>query len=224
VTIGQGRDSGGLDNHVHRARLAPEHIIDGAVRRTTISRTVLDLAREHGIADAVVAGDFALHEGWTTLDMLRATAADCGRFPGIRRARRAIELLDPRMESPLESISRLVLRSIGFPNSVPQVNIHGLDGRFLGRVDNYWDEFGIAGEVDGRDKYGDHDDLWDEKRRQDDLSETNLVIVRWGMPEVREPERLRAKLTSAMQRAARQRHRGRDWTAVPAYADVLRAA
>jgi len=224
ITVPQGRDTGGLASHAHRARLPAEHVVDGRVPRTALRRTILDLAREHGVADAVVAGDFALHEGWVTPDELRGTAADCGRFPGIKRARRVIDLLDPRMESPLESVSRLVLRSISFPEPTPQVNIYSLDGRFLGRVDNYWDEFGVAGEVDGREKYDGEASLWDEKRRQDELEDAGLVIVRWGMPEVRSPASLRPKLYAAVARAARRSAEGRGWTAHPAYPSPLWAA
>ena len=53
-------------------------------------------------------------------------------------------------------------------------------GRFLGRPDFYWDEFGVIGEADGMAKYdGTHDVAADEKRRQGELEDAGLIAVRW---------------------------------------------
>jgi len=49
--------------HLHRARLPAEHLDSADPRRTAAARTILDLAREHGLRDAVVAGDHALRHG-----------------------------------------------------------------------------------------------------------------------------------------------------------------
>jgi hypothetical protein len=67
-------------------------------------------------------------------------------------ARRVVAFADARAESPLESISRLRMREHGVPAPEPQVEIW-IDGRFAGRVDFYWDEYGVIGEADGWGKY-----------------------------------------------------------------------
>ena len=70
-----------------------------------------------------------------------------------------------------------------------QVQIHSLDGRFIARVDFLWPELGIVGEAAGRVKYGglpgqstklSRDPLWFEKRREDDLRQGGLEVIRWG--------------------------------------------
>ena len=145
--------------HLHRATTMPGQIHLGAgIPRTTCSRTVLDIAREHGVEDAVVVGDAALHRGMTDDAALLTCARACAGWPGIRRAEQVLPLLDGRAESPLESISRLRLRRVGLPDPEPQVEIYTVNGVFLGRTDLYWQEFGVVGEVDGRTKYRDAPD------------------------------------------------------------------
>lgn len=197
--------------HIHRALVPASHIARGPLRSLSVARTVLDLAREHRLRDAVVAGDYALAEGLTTLDDLHRTGQDCFRFPGIVRARHMIELLDARAESPLESVSRLVLNRLRFPAPVPQVPIYDRAGQFLGRSDFYWHELGIVGEADGRSKYTDAAVLWEEKRRQDALTAEGLVVVRWGAAEVREPTMLLGLLLDAAAKANRRRPGDRQW-------------
>lgn len=215
VTVCPGREALADSLHVHRARMPAHHRERGVVARLTIARTVLDIAREHGIRDAVVAGDYALANAMTTTDELRRVAADCRRFPGIRRARGIIELLDGRSESPLESVSRLVLARLPVPTPTPQVDIYDANGRFLGRADFYWDALGIVGEVDGKAKYDEAAALWNEKRRQDDLTDAGLLVVRWGKPELDEPGLLLRKLREAQSRALGRRPDERRWRTRP---------
>jgi hypothetical protein len=196
----------------------PGQIDPGAgIPRTTGSRTVLDIAREHGVEDAVVVGDAALHQGMTDDAALLMCARACAGWPGIRRAEQVIPLLDGRAESPLESISRLRLRRVGLPDPQPQVEIYTVDGVFLGRSDLYWQEFGVVGEVDGRTKYRDAPDdaFWREKQRQEAMEDTGLVVVRWGRADLEEMPRLTARLRSAFARGARRPRTERHWLAVP---------
>ena len=99
-----------------------------------------------------------------------------------------------------------------------QTDILGLDGRFLGRGDFYWDEFRVVGEVDGRTKYADEDPVdafYREKRRQERMEDAGLVFARWGKFEVDHPQALLAKIESAFARAARRPASERLWVARP---------
>jgi hypothetical protein len=92
-----------------------------------------------------------------------------------------------------------------------QPSIYDLDGRFLGRVDFYWDEFGVVGEADGRIKYDKRDVLTREKLRQEDLENAALVVVRWGWADTRSrPAALRRRLENAFERG-----RARDVAGIP---------
>jgi hypothetical protein len=91
-----------------------------------------------------------------------------------------------------------------------------LAGRFLGRVDLYWDEYGVVGEVDGKDKYRDDpfDAWWREKRRHESLDEAGLVVVRWGRADLEDIPRLVQRLHAAFARGLR-RGSARRWVAIP---------
>ncbi len=165
--------------HLHRAALPDRHIrvVDG-VRVTAPDRTVVDIARSLPTAAAVVTADAALRTGLTDLPGIEAVLLDCWTWPGIRRASRSLALVDARAESPLESVSRFVRGWLRLPAPQLQVALHDPYGVFLGRGDFYWDEFGVLGEADGAVKYDDREERIREKRRQEALEDTGLVVVR----------------------------------------------
>jgi hypothetical protein len=137
--------------HLHSGRLDGV-ITSRGVTPTRITRTIVDIAREHDIEDAVVVGDAALARRIVDGDRLVRAAEFCAGWPGIRRAYGTLQLLDPRSESPLESVSRVRLAGAGVPEPEPRVEIVDHNGLWLGRLDFYWDEFGVAGDVDGKIK------------------------------------------------------------------------
>lgn len=204
--------------HLHRATLPAEHVLDALeIPRTRTARTVLDIAREHGLDDAVVAGDDALHRGLTDPQRLLATAQLCADWPGIKRAVQVFELLDPRSESAIESISRLRLGSTSLPAPEPQVEVFDENGVFLGRLDFYWDEFGVGGEVDGKVKYRDRPDevWWREKKRQEPMEDCGLLFVRWGRADLEDMDHLERRIARTLARGARRPYSDRAWIARP---------
>jgi predicted transcriptional regulator of viral defense system len=198
--------------HVHRARLRPDDIVlvDGTAV-TAPARTVVDLARHRAVGTSVAAIDAALHRGLTNLDELADVLQFCSNWPGIRRAHRAVRLADGRAESPLESVSRLVIAWLKLPPPEPQKWIRDPSGHKLGRLDFYWDELGVGGEADGRAKYTDNDVLTAEKDRQEAIEDLNMPIARWGWRHITTQRYvLRTKIESAFQRA-----RNRDLASLP---------
>lgn len=188
--------------HLHRARLWPEDVvvIDGAPV-TSVARTVIDIGRSAPIGTSVAAIDAALNNGLTTYSELDAALTRCWNWPGIRRAQRAVRFSDGRAESALESVSRLVIGWLGLPS--PDLQPLALDRhlRPAGRLDFYWDEFGVAGEADGRSKYDDRDVLFAEKERQELLEHDRLIFARWGwQTATRQPHVLRARIQDAFER------------------------
>lgn len=206
--------------HLHRAATPARHLrmAEGLIR-TSAARTVCDLAREHGIADAVVAADAAMHAGILSADDLERCVRDCARWPGVRRAQAAITLIDGRAESPLESVSRLRLAALGVPSGELQSELISLDGAWLGRVDFYWDEYGVAGEVDGMLKYTDDGVLRQEKLRQERLETAGVIVVRWGQAQLRNAARLADRLYGAFARGQRRPASERGWLVRPSSGD-----
>jgi hypothetical protein len=207
ITLRPGLRTRPWNLHVHRQPIRPEHLDQTSeLRLTSVVRSCIDHAREHGTAAGLVAADAALHNGLCTEADLTAMYDDlCRGGAGLAEGRTLLSLLDGKAESPLESISRLALRDLPTPRT--QVGIHSIDGRFIARVDFYWESTGVVGEADGRIKYTD-DALWQEKRREEQLSQAGLVVVRWGWSDALATARLSARIQQGFQRAERMRTAG----------------
>lgn len=202
--------------HVHRASLRPVDITTvGDTRVTSIARTLGDVARHRPVVVAVAAIDAALHRGLVVADEIDDVLRFCWNWPRIRPAQRAVRLSDGRAESPLESMSRLVLPALGIPKPELQTDIFDRHGLFIGRSDFYWDEFGVAGEADGRSKYDERPVLTHEKERQEQLEDLALVVVRWGWAHATTLRHvLKARLENGFERGRRRDRSGfpRLWT------------
>jgi hypothetical protein len=194
------------DAHLHRAGLPPDHLtIVNGIEVTTVARTLLDVARSRPSLSSVAAIDAALHAGQVEVDELLDVARFCRNWPGIRKARRAIALADGRAESPLESVSRLVFRWLQLPPPDLNPGVYDEFGNFIGRTDFYWDEFGVAGEADGRGKYDGRDVLTREKVRQEGLEDTELYVVRWGWTDItRSPRATKSRIEQRFERGRRR--------------------
>lgn len=196
---------------IHGAPLDPVDVTeDDRQSLTTLARTVVDLGRSLPLAQSVAAGDVAL----TRLDRkaLDAVLRRQAGWTGIGRARRAVTLLDPRSESAGESFSRVVFHENKLPTPEPQYRVCTPDGRFVGRCDFGWPEFGVLGEFDGRKKYGRllrkpgqtaEDVLIEEKRREERLRALGWVVIRWMWADLYHPEQLLAELRTAFARGQR---------------------
>jgi hypothetical protein len=147
---------------------------------TTPTRTWLDLARSHSLADALAAGDGGLRAGLLAVGLMRRSLDEIGDARGSVRAATALAHLDARRESPLESGSWAYFIEHCLPLPQLQVSLHDDQGGLLARVDFLWEEACLVGECDGRLKYTSMDVLYAEKRREDELRSLGLGVVRWG--------------------------------------------
>ncbi len=151
----RNRSSGGRRVHIHVTPLEPDAItVEDGISVTTVARTVVDIARSAPFEEAVVVADAALASGLTSRNELEEA---CGRLTGRRggpRARRVVGFADGRSESVGESRSRVGIARCGLPTPDPQWEVRDRDGRLLGRADFGWREHKVAGEFDGRLKYG----------------------------------------------------------------------
>jgi hypothetical protein len=196
--------------HLHVAPLPATDVceIEGQ-RVTTLARTVLDLLRTLTMERSVPIGDAAVRLG-LNLEDLAEVAGRCIGWRGTLQARRAMNFLDPRSESPGESYSRVVFHRIGMPAPVPQYEVWDR-GVLVGRTDFCWEEFRTLGEFDGMEKYGRllkpgqtaADAVFEEKRREDALRDLGWQIVRWIWQDLYHPEDLRHRLERAFERGLR---------------------
>ncbi|MGY1651250.1 type IV toxin-antitoxin system AbiEi family antitoxin domain-containing protein [Geodermatophilus sp. SYSU D01119] len=173
---------------------------------TTPARTLVDCAREWQLTDSVVAMDAALHRRLVRAADLRTAVLRATHWVGIGDAARALGLADGRAESPLETRGRLALMAAGLPAPDLQVEVHGPRG-FVARVDGWYEDAAVAVEFDGRVKYADPREgldpgevLWREKRREDQLRELGVRVLRLTQADVvpRARADLRARLAALL--------------------------
>ncbi|MEH3088369.1 MAG: hypothetical protein PGN24_01830 [Microbacterium arborescens] len=187
---------------------AADRVEIGGLACTSLERTVIDMARTSPVETGVACADAAMRlrtldpvGGGYDLDRAEAfrekLIANLGRHGGargVRRARFVVSFADGRAELPGESLSRLMLHTLGYASPRLQVAVRGPGGRDY-RVDFGLDDVNAWGEFDGRGKYG-FGDAADaaaaaevveaEKRREDWIrGVTGRRMIRWGMSDLR---------------------------------------
>jgi hypothetical protein len=110
----------------------PMTISADGLKITTPAETLLACARDLGILDLVILADSALRQKDVTVTRLKIAAGQ--RRRGAPRLRQVIPLLDPRSESPWESVLRVLHQAADIPIE-PQYEILDEYGRFLARAD-----------------------------------------------------------------------------------------
>src|SRR5919197_5180054 len=112
--------------HVHRAALPVAHVGRAlGIPTTSAARTAVDLARTLQFGEAVIAVDSALHLGLTGRAELEEVLAVSRGWPGSQRAGAVVAFADAAAESPLESLTRVMLAEHGLPPPVLQAPIEG---------------------------------------------------------------------------------------------------
>jgi hypothetical protein len=188
--------------HLHRATLwADDIVIQVDFPITSPARTVLDLAREHGVDAGVAALDQALRRQLVSSEELTFQLEHCRGWPGYRRAAATVALADGLAESPLESLSRLRIAGAGLPAPELQRVFHTRGGRFVARCDFYWPQYRVVGEADGNAKYdAGREAIVAERRREQALRELGLEVVRWEWADLRHFEMVATRLRTAFAR------------------------
>lgn len=181
----------------------PEIIVDGA-RSVSLETAIFQTIARDSPQTAIAAADAALHRGLVNMASLEATHARLGRLA--TRGRHLLTSVDPRSESPGESIARLVITDLGH-HVASQVEIRTPTGELIGRVDLLIDGIVIA-EFDGAVKYEraeGRDALIREKRREDALRALGYVVIRITWSDLFLPGRIRLLIENALAQAAGHR-------------------
>jgi hypothetical protein len=211
VTVPPGgvRSGSGLRHHV--LPIPPEDVIEvDGLRCTRWARTAVDLAAGEPFAHAVAVADAALHRldpGVRELGRQALQAAWRRSAPRRERGKvtDVLAFADGRSESVAESLSRCTMRALRVPMPELQHEFFDRRGRLIARVDFWWPELRVAGEVDGRVKYFDPRlsggdparVVYEEKRREDAVRAFDVRFVRWGWEEARSAALLRPRLAAA---------------------------
>ncbi|MGR0320920.1 hypothetical protein [Agromyces sp. ZXT2-3] len=205
---GHGSRRGDL---VRVARIHPDIPVvttDGFLT-TSIEHSLIQLCRHATLAAALVATDAALRiprtgdsaAAPTTIAALRAEHERLLPYRGSRRVEAVLARATTRADSPLETMSRLVIEEFGFPEPVLQHRMHLPELSRDAMLDFWWPDHRIAGEADGRGKYALGGSAVDvvlaEKAREDAVRRQVAGFVRWDWAEMQRRRPIHDRLVAA---------------------------
>lgn len=203
-----------------------EHLALDGYLATPIEFSLIQLCRQAPLIGALTAVDAALLDRraidagaaapLTTIEALWSLHRRLLPYPRSSRVEAVLARATPRADTPLETLSRVTIEELGFPE--PELQ-HEMWLPELGRravLDFHWPEYGIGAEADGRGKYlGDGsvqagvDAVHREKQREDAVRHALRGFARWewdhawhrtivdqrlrraGLPIIRRPRTLR---------------------------------
>jgi Protein of unknown function (DUF559) len=132
---------------VHRRLRAALRRMWEGIPVTTPEQTFVEASRQLSLVDRVIAGDWLIHHGVTTLGDLQRFV-DTVHDHGVKRARRAMEWVRERVESPRETLLRLMLIFARLPE--PNLNVPlGDENEAIGRPDLVYFRYRVIIEYDG---------------------------------------------------------------------------
>jgi len=172
-----GRTEGGAKHHP--AGVPESQIVEvNGIAVTSLARTGIDIAREHGIEDGVTACDQVLGRG-VPIAELQSVLTQMWSWPNVTKARAAVAWADPGADNMGESLARMLVVELGFGAPATQVWIED-EGRRV-RVDMLLE--GHVIEFDGQIKYAGEfgsgtPALWQEKQREDWLRSLGFGVSR----------------------------------------------
>lgn len=132
--------------------------------------------------------------------LLQEVAEQCPRQPGRAAFKAVLDRVDPRAESPGESLTRLVMWMLGYALT-SQVEIRDATGALVARVDFLLDGAPVIIEFDGYRKYESASSLVLEKKREDRLRALGYEVVRLVWSDLTDPEAVRRLVEQAIRRA-----------------------
>lgn len=130
--------------------VSPDEIqLIGGIPATTSARTAFDLACRNPTGRAVAAIDALARATRLNVEEVQRLAERYKGHRNIRRARRALALVDAGAESPRETWLRLLLIEAGYPRPRTQIPVYGEYGELVAVLDMGWEDVKLAVEYEG---------------------------------------------------------------------------
>jgi hypothetical protein len=156
----------------------------GAMRATTPARTAFDLACHNPTGKAVAAIDALARATRLDVATVEAIAERYDGHRNIRRARRALQLVDAGSESPRETWLRLLLVEAGYPRPQTQISVRDQYGALVAVLDMGWENIKLALEYEGDHHRTDRRQFNRDIARYEALTELGWIIVRVTVEDV----------------------------------------
>jgi hypothetical protein len=191
----------GIVVHRRRGRLT-RYEFDG-LPVTGPDRTFVDCAHRRPLPEVIQLGDHLINSRQTDLVTLHAYAM-ARHLHGVQRARRLLRLVRERVESPAETIVRLLLVWSFLPEPECNVDIIDDDGRFVARGDLVLGRWRVVVEYDGW--YHERDA---HQRQRDILRRERLETAGWRVvvissEDLKRPESVPWRVHAALVQAGYQ--------------------
>jgi very-short-patch-repair endonuclease len=148
------------------------------VPTTTPARTAFDIACRNSVGNAVAAVDALAR---ATLFNVADAQVLANRYKGhrnVRRARRALTLIDAGAESPRETWLRLLLIDASYPRPQTQIPVYGEYGELVALLDLGWEDVKIALEYEGDHHRTDRRQFHRDIARYEALPDLGWITVR----------------------------------------------
>ncbi len=140
---------------------------EDGLRLTVDERTTADVLRTLRRPFAFSAAEAMARAGLVDRATLRRRIDGLRGFPGVVQARGLVGLIDPQVQSPGESWTKLRLIDAGLPLPRPQIPIMGVRGTVRAWLDLGYEQPKVAVEYDGREVHTeDVDTMHDAARRE----------------------------------------------------------
>ncbi|MDQ1246587.1 MAG: hypothetical protein QG597_955 [Actinomycetota bacterium] len=180
-------------------------VLDSGLRVTTPQRTAVDLAAKLPLPHALMALDDAARRTALTrvrpralrgsidaellafsLAPLKRAAISATHLRTKKRVQQALDLVDPRRESPSESFAfgHIALAGLPLPDSQVPITIADV----VVYADLGWEEFSLVAEFDGAVKYGrlarfnalgENTSLAEQAKREELIRSVGWKVIRW---------------------------------------------
>lgn len=203
-----------VKHHLAHGELEPEEV--AGLRVTGLARTALDVGREHGFRQGVVAVTEVLRRDVPRADLERVLAS-MWCWPGSTQARAALAFADPGCESVGEVLALELVAGLGVGTPVTQLAVRLGDGRLAWCdlcVGRHVVEFDGQVKYRGRDRGGVADRspgevAWAERQRERALLAVGLGVSRlvwadfWGAARAAAEDRVRREILQTHEQLGR---------------------
>lgn len=139
-------------------------------------RTFVDCGIRLNIVQLIQFGDHLLHTGTTSLAVLTAYC-HARHLDGVQRARRAATLIREGVESPCETIVRLLIVLARLPCPLSNRWIIDDDGRRVARVDMLYAAYKVIVEYDGWQHERDSPQRQRDRERREQLEALGYRLI-----------------------------------------------
>lgn len=157
---------------------ADEIVVVDGLPVTTPERTALDLACRYPVDKAVATIDCLARATRLKMADVELVAERAKGRRGIRRARTALNLVDPGAESPRETWLRLLIIRAGFPPPQTQIPVRDQYGQLVAVFDMGWEDLKIAADYDGDHHRTDRRRFYRDIQRAEAVAELGWIHLR----------------------------------------------